>query len=365
MKKSNKRLAPNGMQNRISLQIRRDIRAGVYEIGEKLPSRVEFEQRYGASPVTVQKAFDKLKADNYIYSCRPKGTFVRDRPPCFYNYGLVFSQYSDELKNRVDLYGELYHLAKCFRGENISFKLYTGLNGHVDEPDYIKLYEDVKSDCLAGIIFATDPFLLKKTSLFKTIVQRRYLPKVAFMSSSRYSDISAIDIRNDIDVVFEFLEHRGVKSLAVIAYQETESELATGELSYEAEVFRQAESRGIDLPRYNFQVRHPSLAFRAGDLSRILLKDDAGSRPQALWIMNDAFVESATKAVSESGVKVPEELLVISYCNFPEKPKSYVDTFWYGIDVNEFISLAVDIIVKKNKGQVVKDCYLLETKYNF
>lgn len=131
MRENNKKLAPNGKQNKISRQIRRDIRSGVYAPGEKLPLRIEIEKKYNASPVTVQKAFDKLKEDKYIYSTRAKGTFVANTLPCFTNYAIVFPQHSAELLKRVDLYSELFSMTEEFGVGDFSFTIYTGLNGHI------------------------------------------------------------------------------------------------------------------------------------------------------------------------------------------------------------------------------------------
>jgi DNA-binding LacI/PurR family transcriptional regulator len=71
--------------------------------------------------------------------------------------------------------------------------------------------------------------------------------------------------------------------------------------------------------------------------------------PQALWITNDTLVESATKGIIEAGLKVPDDLIVVSHCNFPENPRSSVETSWYGLNVRTFIDTALDIIRNHSK----------------
>lgn len=150
MPQNKRRLGPNGKQNKISLKIRQDIRKGIYASGEKLPPRSEFELKYASSTVTVQRVFDKLKDDGYIYSNGPKGTFVAENPPCFSNYAIVFSYHLKEYQRNINFYEILIKLSQT-KDNNLgcTFSVYTSVNGHVDEPDYIRLYDDVKADRLA------------------------------------------------------------------------------------------------------------------------------------------------------------------------------------------------------------------------
>ena len=363
MTKNKNRLGPNGKQTKISLKIRRDIRNGIYAPGEKLPPRTELEQEYASSTVTVQKAFDKLKEDGYIYSDGPKGTFVAKNPPCFSNYAIVFPHHLKEYDEKVSFYGELKELSQSIKKSDCYFTIYTGLNGHVDELDYVRLCDDVKADRLAGIIFATDPSLIQETPLFKKIINNKYLPKVAFMGRPVYPEIPTIKQVDQITKIFDFLEKNKVERLAVITYQQDVVDHNHFSTYHEEEIFRLAKARNIDLPKYNFQVRHPALAVRTRDLSHLLLKGEAKDRPQALWIANDSLVEGATKGIVDAGLKVPEDLIVISHCNFPKKSKSFVNTYWYGLDVNDFINLALDILNRQTRGKAVQSIYVLENKY--
>ena len=125
MTKNKNRLGPNGKQTKISLKIRRDIRNGIYVPGEKLPPRTELEQRYESSTVTVQKAFDKLKEDGYIYSDGPKGTFVSEKPLCFSNYAIVFPHHLKEYASEVSFYRELIELSQSIKKPDCCFTIYT------------------------------------------------------------------------------------------------------------------------------------------------------------------------------------------------------------------------------------------------
>ncbi len=349
-KNKSKRLGPNGKQKLISSEVRKDIHAGILVPGEKIPARIEFEARYECGPVTVQNAFDKLKEDGSITIKGNKGTFVSDCPPCLSTYAIVFPFDPKRVNYEVSFYGTLAQLAQeDTMGNHCNFKIYKNINGHKDEEDYVSLYEDVMSESLAGIVFATPPFDIEKTELFKEVINRDYLPKVIMMSLiDKYPDFSIIRSPNEnfLKKIFDFFESKGVERLAVL-------NALTGigsEVPYEREIFEEAKKRGIYLPKQNFQSRSSLHASRSNEIVHLMLSCEEKNRPQALWITNDTLVESATKGIIDAGLKVPDDLIVVSHCNFPENPRSSVDTSWYGLNVRVFIDTALDIMRNYNKA---------------
>jgi DNA-binding GntR family transcriptional regulator len=61
----------------IAEQLRREIQAGTFGPGEKLPTGRELERQTGVSINTVQRALDLLRRDGLIYGIQGKGNFVR------------------------------------------------------------------------------------------------------------------------------------------------------------------------------------------------------------------------------------------------------------------------------------------------
>src|SRR5947208_1645303 len=56
----------------------------------RLPTRRDLAEKFDASPVTVQLAFDQLTRSGFIESRGGKGTFVVANPPHLSHYALVF-----------------------------------------------------------------------------------------------------------------------------------------------------------------------------------------------------------------------------------------------------------------------------------
>lgn len=53
-----------------------NIRKGIWEVGEKLPSEKELSNTYGVSLITVRKTLEELNKKNMIYKIQGKGSFV-------------------------------------------------------------------------------------------------------------------------------------------------------------------------------------------------------------------------------------------------------------------------------------------------
>ena len=58
--------------------IKNDIKKGVLEKNEKLPSKRSLAKNLGISVITVENAYAQLLAEGYIYSIAKKGYYVSD-----------------------------------------------------------------------------------------------------------------------------------------------------------------------------------------------------------------------------------------------------------------------------------------------
>jgi len=66
------------LAERVHVQLRTDIQAGVYKPGQKLPSERELERKYRVSRVTVNRAMAMLNAQGIVERKHGVGTFVLD-----------------------------------------------------------------------------------------------------------------------------------------------------------------------------------------------------------------------------------------------------------------------------------------------
>ena len=74
-------LSTGGMSkyHRLAAQLRRDIDAGAYRPGDRLPSESQLMERFGVSQPTVRAAIGVLRAEGLVEAIHGRGTFVRQR----------------------------------------------------------------------------------------------------------------------------------------------------------------------------------------------------------------------------------------------------------------------------------------------
>lgn len=66
---------------RVTNELRRRIRTGIYQPGEKMPSRAQVAAEFGVSDIVVGTAMRTLKAEGLTESLTGIGTFVADPLP--------------------------------------------------------------------------------------------------------------------------------------------------------------------------------------------------------------------------------------------------------------------------------------------
>ncbi|MGW6926514.1 GntR family transcriptional regulator [Streptomyces sp. NPDC054950] len=63
---------------RITQDVKDQVRLGRLKGNDKLPSTRELAERYGVAPGTVQRALSELRKEGVVYSHQGRGSFVRE-----------------------------------------------------------------------------------------------------------------------------------------------------------------------------------------------------------------------------------------------------------------------------------------------
>jgi len=206
------------------------------------------------------------------------------------------------------------------------FVVYYGLSGHVDVPDAVRLQQDLATGRLAGLILLGLRFSIERMNL----------------PLGNLPCISLIDERpaviSDLDSFFagalDYLLDKGRRRIAVLLrHQQRESGTKLETLF---------EERGIPLPPHRKQFCW-AWSDREGiaNLIQLMLRGPAEERPDGLIIADDHLVPDATLGVIASGLRVPSDLEVVAYANFPVPTISHVPALRRGFDAEAILKAAV------------------------
>ena len=131
--------------------LRQQILCGQLSPGDRLPTRNELIERYDVSSVTIQRAFDRLVDDGFVYSRGSRGTFVCQTPPHLHTYALVFPAASEQQSLLSRFWTALKQsgeqLAKSRQG--VTFRSYYTAGPESDRDVFT---EDVRASRMAGLV---------------------------------------------------------------------------------------------------------------------------------------------------------------------------------------------------------------------
>ena len=328
-------------QRRIMTSLRGEIVTGVFPPGSQLPTRTILEGRFQASRVTVQRVLDQLVADGFVYARGRNGTFVSERPPHLFQYGLWFparpgphgewNKYWQALRNEADQFNR--------RGQE-QIKVYYGPEQPIDD-SFSDLINDLRSNWLAGLIFSTNPFHLKGSP----VLELSSLPRVALMPNLEFPGVAAVDLSYEsfFRRAMEHLQSTGCTKPAII--------LGKHSRALRDDLARAIQERGMNSRPYWIQRVHPSMPDAAREIAQLLFSVPPAERPDSLLIADDHLVEYVVAGVVAAGVRVPDELKIVAHCNFPNTAFSAIPMRRLGFDANRSLELCLQSLAKQRAGQ--------------
>ena len=346
------KIRAKGKQAGLLLALRRQIVDGVLLPGQQLPTRRQLEQTFQVSSPTLQRAVDQLVRDGFVTPLHGRGTYVAANPPHLCNYALIFPHYpgTERLVSPTGIIAQpfvrfwtaMVDVAMDIqRAGAKKIPVYYGVDGHVDAEDYQSLLRDIEAHRLAGLIFATPPFLLTGTP----ILEEPGLPRVAVMETTTMPGIPAITLvaASFIERAVGYLASIGCKRIAFLGVPAHVESMPL----WEAELA----AHGMSTRPYWQQFVGPATPQLARNCAHGMVHENQRIRPDALVITDDNLVEYATAGVVDAGVKVPGEMQLVAHCNFPSPTVSVLPARRLGFDASRVVRACLESIDQQRRGE--------------
>lgn len=324
--------------------LRSQIVEGELPPGGQLPTREEFERRFGAGATTVQKALEQLRRDGFVEVNGRQGTYVVQNPPHLTRYAIVFPHLQDSPHWRrfwTALSNEVIQLeASQSRPADVLLPIYYGVNGNQYSPDTDRLIREVQSQQVAGLIFTTSPHLVENTPL----LEETGVPRVAIMTWGRMTGISAVchDHWSFGDKAIGYFAARRRRRVAVV------SPPLQGSL-YERWA-PHLRDHGLTTRSYWMQMVHLDCAEAAENCVHLLVHGPQDERPDALVVADDNLVVHAMRGLQAAGLRVPEDIEVVAHANFPCQVQTAVPVRQLGYDARRIMAACIDSIDRQRAG---------------
>lgn len=327
----------------VASAIRKRIVRGEFRPGSQLPTWDCLEEEYSVGRNTLVRAISKLKEQRYIYSSSTRGTYVVERPPHLSNYALVFHDRPGiDPWNRF--WAGLTERAAEFevqRACRITIKY--GVRDEYNNEALRQLVEEVEGDQYAGVIYVGEP-----DRIGPQILRMRDLPQVVIMSKCEQANLPKVDIDRPSFVAktVDWLRARGHKKVAILSSQPS---------TIHDYLHRGILDAGFDLRPEWFLSASASYPATAEPIIRLLLCSAQPDLPDALVISNDNLVDPALAAVVAMGKRVPEELDLLTHCNWPTQKGHIVPTTRLGYDVRDLLGRCIRAIDDRRAGRDVPE----------
>lgn len=331
--------------------LRADIVAGRLAPGSRLPTRIEFERQYQASPVTVQRALDQLIHEGFAEARGRHGTFVPATPPSSHRWALVFPLAPGDSgwhRNFAGMLRESQHLALP-DGEHLV--PYFTVRAYSPGPDLGRLVSDIGHGRIAGAIFATGAEDLIAAS--SPVVVNR-LPKVVIgrMPDPQLLTSAVCDSGQWLDLACAFLAKSRRRRVAMIGNPNHDRISAESARILEQHHLTTRPSWwvGITPDRYAVPL---TTAF-----VRLLLDQPIGKRPDALLIGDDNLIPFAVAGLKQAGLELPKDLAVVLHANLPEPEPAPIPCLRLGIDLRRLLLAACGQLHRLRSGLAPQQAFV-------
>ncbi len=336
--------------DRVVQSLREAILGGVYEPGQKMPTRLAMGSQLGVGMATIQHALDELREDGFVRA-HPFGTFVVENPPHLCNYGLVmpagglWSRYYISLRQAA---------ASLDKGETRHFVEYNVSQEGAGRRDFVNLCRDVAKRKLAGLIFAGDGGTMHVDS----VLQHGPVPVVHIVWSEKISGpLTLLSENSFVDRAIGYLRSKGRNRIAHLHMDFPWNRLEDVKLMLR--------KRGVEVRDYWIQgIPVGTMNHTAANVVNLMMQLDDQKRPDALIIYDDNLVEHAVAGLLAAGVKVPEDIVVLAKWNYPSQQTTTVmPVVRLGLDCRKILSKALELLDMQQRGRKPPEITELEAKF--
>ncbi len=324
---------------RVVSSLRDGIVKGLYRPGHRFPTRPEMVEKFGVSIATLQRALDALSEDGFIRARTGAGTFVVDNPPHLCNYAVaapksgLWSCFYDSLREAIRS-GDLgdVEFNEYITSRDVAFR--QGVNN---------LCRDASSRRLAGIIVSGDPVGLQDTGIFD-------IPAIPCVATQYAFDVPCprvyLNHESFLKRAVEFLFARGRRRIAHL-FMDFEAHPVA---DFEEHVRR----LNIEVRPYWIQSVAMHALFRsATNVIHLLSELEGDKKPDALIIHDDNLVEHTASGLLAAGIRVPEDLEIVTIFNYPTHTHCQLPMTRIGLDMRKLLQTCIEVLNKRRKGEPV------------
>lgn len=318
--------------------LRHRVLAGVWPPGVRIPTKLALRADLKISDGTLQRALNKLQRQGFLRPRGRLGTFVCDRPPHLHRIGVVHAAAppASIWTRTIATVAQEITTEERYRME-----CYLGAEKQPDGTPTASLRQlesDVQEGMLAGAILYTAP------DEAVALLARSALPCVQVLRPGIAGRFPAIVTTSTTEPAMQRFRSEGRRRLAIITTFNHRGPACDA-------IVDCARTHGL-------QTRHAWIHYfesrsnpSARAVAELLMSLPRRQRPDAVYINDDHLVREAVLGLADARVRVPQDLSVIAYANFPNQQSLALPVTRLGPDIGHVLRVAVGLIEDQIAGR--------------
>src|SRR5262249_54437430 len=110
---------------------------------------------------------------------------------------------------------------------------------------------------------------------------------------------------------------------------------------------------GLTMPLFWRHIIAVQNLSEAGRVTQLLMQLPREERPNGLVICDDNIVEHSLAGLVAANVRVPDDVAVVTHCNFPYPPPSVLPVTRLGHHIGQTLHTCLDLLDRQRRGETV------------
>ncbi len=284
--------------------------SGQYKSGDRLPSENDLARHFNVSLLTLREALRSLAQEGLIERRHGSGTYVLDRKVVGTrrHVAIVTAAGLDDPRTSFFHFRSMACLEEALHRAGHEVRFYFMHPPQVGETDSCR---ELTNDLAEKRVSALASLMGPPDEAWITAAKRDGVPVVGSFEQTDFS------VDTDFDLMIRsgvrHLLDRGRRNIALLAWDASVSSLAVP--GYAATPFRaELSAQGVPLhPEWCRGDLHPMFPGAGWEEFREIWTARGQEKPDGLLISDDVLLRDAAIAISELGIRVPEDLLVVTH----------------------------------------------------
>ncbi len=326
-----------GIQDSIISYIRLGIVSCKFKPGTRLKGREHFCEKFSTTPITVQRAFNRLIQMGFVRAEKSVGTFVAVKPTCLYQVAFLFptlpgsrgwTSFSEVVVNSIsDIEKRAGVIVKCFYGMGKS-------------EDYPEVFEEFQKHLDEQTLVAAI-YLSELRNFRKRASMNVNIPYYVVAQPNHAHGHPRIELkkRDYYQIGISKFKELGRKRIAIVTvdlFISEREQLVKDIFVQNSLVYYEEYVQSFSINKA-FPVEQSLWIDR---FLRLLFSLSDNKKPDGIFVTDDNFLDAVYSTLQELGLKIGDEIDVIGHANFSAKQGDYPGIYQLGYNVPSTIITA-------------------------